>query len=214
MATPKVYAICDANCRWETLTKEEILAAITQAVNEGTISNVDAGFITKVKTINGQALQFFVGTQAEYDALTNEQKKQLFAIISNDTTKEGILSAIEGIKNGVVTVGHARFADNATNATNATNDSEGRKIEETYSKKFNAVTIINSKAYIASGAIITYQSASIMPIGQTLARGTWYLDEIAMNATSGGKYPIDSDGVICGLSGRSDSGYYYIVQIK
>ena len=96
--TPRVYAICDANCRWETLTREEILAAITQAVNEGTISNIDTGFVQTIKTINGKGLKFFVGEQSEYDTLTEEDKKDLFAIITNDTTKEGLLNAISTLQ--------------------------------------------------------------------------------------------------------------------
>lgn len=93
--TPKVYVICDANCRWEGMTKEQILTAIMQAVQSGSIGDVDTGFITTVKTINGKGLKFFVGEQHEYEALTAEQKDGLFAIITNDTTKEGILAALE-----------------------------------------------------------------------------------------------------------------------
>lgn len=58
-----------------------------------------------VTTINGDILKFFVGTQAQYDALDNEDKEGLFAIISDDKTKEEIFAAIEGMKNGDVAVG-------------------------------------------------------------------------------------------------------------
>lgn len=98
MATPIVYVICDQNCKFEGMTKEQIYTAIMQAVNEGTIGNIDAGFITTIKTINGTPLKFFVGEQAEYDALTDEDKKDLFAIITNDTTKDGILQAIKDLE--------------------------------------------------------------------------------------------------------------------
>lgn len=94
MVTPTVYVICGNNCKYEGMTKEQILTAIMQAVNEGTISNIDTGFITTVKTINDKPLKFFVGTQAEYDALTNEQRENLFAIITNDTAKQGLAEAL------------------------------------------------------------------------------------------------------------------------
>lgn len=97
--TPTVYVICDANCKFEGMTKEQIYAAILQAVNEGTISNIDSGFVQTIKTINGKGLKFFVGTQAEYEALTDEDKENLFAIITNDTTKEGIIQAITNLQN-------------------------------------------------------------------------------------------------------------------
>ena len=131
MATPTVYVLCDANCKWEGMTKEQILTAITQAVNEGTISNIDTGFVQTIKTITGTALKFFVGTQAEYNALTAAQKQNLFALITNDTTKEGLLAAIEELRteqgelrtaqrelreeliNGSVVVGKAKNATNA-----------------------------------------------------------------------------------------------------
>lgn len=98
MNTPTVYVICDANCKFEGMTKEQILTAIVQAVNEGTIGDINTGFITTVKTINGTPLKFFVGKQADYDLLTDEDKQNLFAIITDDTTKEGILTAIKELQ--------------------------------------------------------------------------------------------------------------------
>ena len=95
MATPTVYVICDKNCKFEGMTKEQILTAITQAVNNGSIGNIDTGFITTVKTITGTPLKFFVGEQSEYEALTESDRKNLFAIITNDATKYGLLKALE-----------------------------------------------------------------------------------------------------------------------
>ena len=97
MATPTVYVICGNNCRYEGMTKEQILTAIMQAAQEGKIRDVDAGFVTTINTINGKPLKFFYGPQAEYDALTAEQKAGLFALITNDTTKEGLLEAIASL---------------------------------------------------------------------------------------------------------------------
>lgn len=94
MATPTVYVICDQNCKFESMTKEQILTAIMQAVNEGKIGDINGGFITTVKTINGAPLRFFVGEQAEYDALPDYDKINLFAIITNDITKENLFDAI------------------------------------------------------------------------------------------------------------------------
>lgn len=104
MATPTVYVLCDNNCKYEGMTKEQILAAITQAVESGTIGNCDTGFITTIKTINGLPLKFFVGTQAEYDLLSKDAKQNLFAIITNDTTKEGLLNAINELSEKVTNI--------------------------------------------------------------------------------------------------------------
>lgn len=55
-----------------------------------------------VKTIGGDSLRLFVGTKAEYDALTDEQKANLFAIITDDNTKEDILAEIGEVREQIV----------------------------------------------------------------------------------------------------------------
>lgn len=112
----KKYCYCENNCKYETMSKEEILAAIAQAVETGKIGECDTGFITTVKTINGLPLKFFVGAQSDYEVLTAEQKSNLFAIITNDTTKEGILNAIkelQDIMDGVSAVPKANYSEQA-----------------------------------------------------------------------------------------------------
>lgn len=90
----KYYVLCDYNCKFEGMTKEQILTAISQAVETGEIKDVDTGFVQTIKTINGVGLKFFIGTQAEYEVLTEDEKQNLFAIITNDTTKESIESIL------------------------------------------------------------------------------------------------------------------------
>lgn len=86
----KYYCICDSNCRFETMTKEQILTAIAQAVADGKVSNADAGFITKVKETNaGNYVTFWVGSQAEYNALGKIENNCLY-IINNDTTRDDL----------------------------------------------------------------------------------------------------------------------------
>ncbi|MGN0180408.1 MAG: hypothetical protein ACI4DY_13375 [Monoglobaceae bacterium] len=48
MATKKYYAFCEDDCKYETLTKEQTLAAIMQAVSTGEIQDIDTGFVTNV----------------------------------------------------------------------------------------------------------------------------------------------------------------------
>lgn len=114
--TPTVYVICDNNCKYEGLTKEQIYAAIIQAIETGSIGNCDTGFITTIKTINDIPLRFFVGSQAEYDALTTEEKANLFAIINEDATKDELLKTIANLKDGTESVQHANEAEHAANA--------------------------------------------------------------------------------------------------
>lgn len=127
MADRKYYVICDIGCKFESMTKEQILTAIMQAVENGEIKDVDTGFVTTIKTVNGHALRFFVGQQSEYEALTEAEKQDLFAIITNDTSKESMLASLENLRNdidewtenfrnGTFEVGNAKNATNATNA--------------------------------------------------------------------------------------------------
>ena len=44
-----------------------------------------------VYSISGVVVKFFIGTQAQYDALTEKQKNNLFPLITDDTTKEDVV---------------------------------------------------------------------------------------------------------------------------
>lgn len=146
MATPTVYVICDQNCKYESLTREQIYTAITQAIKDGTISDVDAGFITTIKTINNVAARFFIGTQAAYNDLEDADKENLFKIITDDTTIDGLNEAIETLntefeeyqtklQKGYITVKRAEKAQC---------DENGLNIAENYLLKENAPIILSS----------------------------------------------------------------------
>lgn len=129
---------------------------------------IDAcGGQTKITTINGKTLRFFVDTQEEYDKLSVAEQQNLFAIITDDKTKEAIFNAIaelqsradaintdidnmtRGLVNGDFVVTKATYATNATNAENATyatnagiadstqKDGKGNQIDATYARPSN-----------------------------------------------------------------------------
>ena len=86
----KYYCYCDSNCKYETMTKEQILAAIAQAVEKGSLGDCDTGFITKVKENNGgRYVTFWVGTQAQYNEIENKVENCLY-IIEDETTASDI----------------------------------------------------------------------------------------------------------------------------
>ena len=89
-----------------------------------------------VTTIDGTVLKFFVGTQAQYDALSADDKEGLFAIISDDTTKEELFEKLEdlvtwkqGLIEGTSAVSMATNATHANTATYATNAERARQAE-------------------------------------------------------------------------------------
>ena len=64
------YVICDDDCRYEGMTREQILAAIEQGLEQGFVSDPDGAVFTKVKELNANnAVQLWVGTEAEFNAL-------------------------------------------------------------------------------------------------------------------------------------------------
>lgn len=97
----KFYCMCGNNCKYETMTKEQILAAIVQAVETGTIMDVDTGFVTRLKEQNsGTYISFWIGTKEQYNRLTNKDKNCLY-IISDDTTTEDLRKMIEDLQKDV-----------------------------------------------------------------------------------------------------------------
>ena len=64
------YVVCDDDCRYEGMTKEQILTAIEQAVSQGHVSDPDNAVISKIKEIRAnEAIQIWTGTEAQFNAL-------------------------------------------------------------------------------------------------------------------------------------------------
>lgn len=89
------YVLCDDNCKFEGMTKEQILTAIMQAVETGEIHDIDSGFVRTIKEINHQkGLRFWVGTTAEFNALPEKENNVLY-IKTDDTSEQDILNQFE-----------------------------------------------------------------------------------------------------------------------
>lgn len=56
-----------------------------------------------VKTVNNKLIKFFFGTMAEYEALSEEDKKDVFAITTDGTTESDILKAIVNLSGALST---------------------------------------------------------------------------------------------------------------
>ena len=88
MSERNYYVICDDNCRFPAMTKEEVIAAIAEATGE-TPTDIDQAFITKIKEQNANKnLTFWVGTRAEYNALTTHTRGRLYVITDEDDQDE------------------------------------------------------------------------------------------------------------------------------
>lgn len=95
MSERKFYCLCDSNCKYETMTKEQILAAIAQAAAGGLTFDPDAGIVSKVKEGNaGGYITFWVGTQAQYNALATKDAN-CFYLITDSTQATDIAASIK-----------------------------------------------------------------------------------------------------------------------
>lgn len=65
------YVRCADDCLYEGMSKEQILTAIEQAVQNGAVSDPDGAVISKIKEINNNgAVKVWVGKESEFNALS------------------------------------------------------------------------------------------------------------------------------------------------
>lgn len=108
---PTKYVLCDTNCKYEALDKEETLSAIQQAIeNGGVVVDPTEPFVTQIKDQNtGLALKVWVGTEAQFAALETKEDGTLYIYSTDFETNVNAL--LEAIINGAQTVGNAEFAN-------------------------------------------------------------------------------------------------------
>ena len=97
----KYYVLKGDKTLAEGLTKEEIYAAIVQAIEQGEIGDVDTGFVTTLKEMNSSTgLKFWIGTEAQYQAITTPERNVLY-LITDDTTADDLEEAFEALEEDV-----------------------------------------------------------------------------------------------------------------
>lgn len=133
----KLQLVTESGAVWSSV--DTLLADEDTIYRDGSTGK---GVVTGVKTVNDTTLRFFVGTQSEYEVLTDTQKQNLFALITDDTTREDLIS-------GKFVVGEALHADRATK------DGNGKVIADTYATK-EALNYL--EADLAQGQIIVEEA--------------------------------------------------------
>lgn len=85
---------------FEGMTKEQIYELIAEMTGE-TVQDIDQAFITKLKEINkGNSIRLWVGTSAEYNALTTRKDDVLY-ICTDDTFVSDTNASIVEIKDKI-----------------------------------------------------------------------------------------------------------------
>ena len=67
-----IYAFCDNNCKHLVYTREEVLSLLQQAINDGSLKNIDADYAAVKSVVDSNAgsdITFWTGTEAEFNAL-------------------------------------------------------------------------------------------------------------------------------------------------
>ena len=179
MASERVYfCFGDDDCKFETLNKEQIIAAIAEATGN-TVTDVDSAFITKVKEQNKNAeLKFWVGTVAEYNALETKDESCLY-ILTNDTTLDDINAKITDLSEDVYalidgTIIAAKASDcktvNGVSIASANEDVTGRYLVDGsyYMGAYKPLTNALINLTVASGSNTTTVTAYNYPDGTQL----------------------------------------------
>lgn len=69
MSERNYYVLCDDNCRFPSMTAEQIIAAIVEATGN-TPTNIDDAFITKIRESNKNGVvSLWVGSTSEYNSI-------------------------------------------------------------------------------------------------------------------------------------------------
>lgn len=93
----KVFVLCKNNCKYESMTKEQIIAAIAEATG-ATPTNIDDAFITKIKEQNkGDAIKIWRGKVAEYNAIEEKDDDTIYIKI-DDTSDADVAATIKAMQ--------------------------------------------------------------------------------------------------------------------
>lgn len=145
MAERIYYVIGEDNCRFPSLTREQIYEAIAGATGN-VPQNVDDAFITRLKEQNSQKpLKIWIGTQAEFNALDEKDLDTLYYYDDNDY--EELLAKITNILNGTTPV---ETAENSVNVTTSINGQALTDIFESNGKKVKNATASDSATNVTT----------------------------------------------------------------
>jgi hypothetical protein len=185
MSEMKYYCFCSSNCRYETMTKEQILAAIAQAAETGMVYDPDAAMVSKVKESNaGGSVSFWVGTMAQYNAIENKDANCMY-IITDDTYKADIEAAVSNAANNA----SAAQAE-ASSASSAASEARTTAAAAQTAAN-NAKTTASSAAQAAATAQATANSAASAANAALPKAGgamTGYITTKGIKLTSGVDY--------------------------
>lgn len=203
------YVICADGCKFESMTKEQILTAIEQAIRTGEIKDVDTGFVTKIKEQNaGKYISFWVGTQAQYNALTEKPENCMCIFTDEKTVEEKIRDQIQIFEDEKYTGCYFRLVENENEWLNppCVNGKWYLTNERFYGKKVNIC---------AYEGIIKTESGTILDFN--LLKSPNVIEISGVMTKNGVRVPIDQTitvGVIPQFTGSNGDELIYKIAIN
>ena len=138
------------------LTEEQIITLVTNIVDTGEVGDIDTGFVTRLKEQNrGKQLEFWVGTQAEYDEIELAQANT-FYIITDDNFKQETEAAIAALNQRIDDISYTdvdeEIADLQTRVTNAESDIDDLETASTdYNIRIGALETAEGESRYTAG---------------------------------------------------------------
>ena len=160
MSDETVFALDEGENKRESMTKEQILAAIANAITTGQVTGDYTAFIEMIKEQNkGAGVKIWLGTQAELLALPEIDENTIYYVTDMSTMADldaALTTLKQQLSSGDFKVGAADKATNVTTNINGkaitsifeTNGTTVRKAThaEAADKATNVTTNINGKA--------------------------------------------------------------------
>lgn len=136
------YVLDENNNKVESLSKEEVIALIAKAIQEGQLPSVDedTAFVTKLKSaVDGKTYKVGFCTQAQYNELeaNGSIESNTYYFITDDDTETDLEDSIKKIIDGTTEVGmaartySANYAAESAYSKNADYADEAGSAEET-----------------------------------------------------------------------------------
>ena len=176
------FAIVDGKLRLVTESGAIVSEVDTVLVDDKTIyreSSTGKAYVMGVRTVNDGLLRFFVGTQHEYELLTDEQKRDLFAIITDEAPMEGLVASVneheEALKAHTKTIDEhdKSIAANAKQIRENTSDIDG--IGYTLETIKSGDRVVPKSSHLSPSIVTTVERTNAYTGKVTLDENTVYL---------------------------------------
>lgn len=170
----KYYVFCDNDCKYEGMTKEQIIAAIAEATGN-TPTDIDSAFISKIKeSNNNSSLSFWFGTESEFNALGVSAEKYRLSVSANGK----VYIVPDNRDDSAVNVANEakEIANNAKTKANAALARTGGTMSGAINMGSNKITNVSTPTNNADAANKSYVDGKRIYGDCTLSASGWKSD--------------------------------------